>query len=398
MPLLRAASGAAPRTRATVLVVLLGVVSLFADMTYESARSVLGPFLALLGAGAATVGVAAGLGELLGYMLRFVSGNLVDRNHRYWNMMLVGFCVNLLAVPLLALVDHWREAVCLMFLERAGKAIRTPPRDALLSFAGSRMGRGWGFALHEVLDQTGATVGPLLMAAVLSARHDYRLGFALLLVPALFSLGFLLVARRAYPRPHDLEAQRVELETAGFARPFWWYLAATACIAAGFADYPLIAFHFGRTGTVPPDGIALLYALAMAVEGLAALALGALYDRAGAWILCAAAALAIPVAPLVFLGGFDAAVAGAVLWGAGMGAQESVMKAQVAALSPAHKRGAGFGWYNLGFGVFWFLGSSLMGYLYEVSLAALVLFSVLAQVAAVPLLALVLHRCRRPAA
>jgi MFS family permease len=378
--------------RATLFVVLLGIVSLFADMTYEAARSITGPFLALLGASATVVGVVAGLGELIGYALRLVSGRIVDRTGKYWAVALSGYCVNLLAVPLLALAGNWQFAVLLMFLERAGKAMRVPSRDAMLSFAGHRMGRGWGFALHEAMDQTGATVGPLIVAAMLYFDGDYRLSFAILLVPALLSLAVLLTARALYPRPRDLEPVSVKLDTHGFAAPFWLYVAAAACIAGGFADYPLIAYHFGKAESLPKEWIPILYAIAMMVDGLAALVFGHIYDRKGMGVLLAGAAIAIPVAPLVFLGGFEAALAGAILWGIGMGAQESIMKAAVAAMSPAERRGTAFGLFNGYFGVFWFLGSALMGFLYDVSIPALIAFSVGIQLAALPLLFLVIRR------
>lgn len=194
--------------RATRFVVLLGIVSLFADMTYESARSITGPFLALLGASATVVGITAGLGELIGYALRFVSGRIADRTGRYWAVTIFGYCLNLLAVPALALAGNWQLAVFLMFLERIGKAMRNPPRDAMLSFAASRMGRGWSFALHEAMDQTGATVGPLVVAAVLYLRNDYRLSFAVLLIPALLSLAVLMAARARYPHPRVTLSRR----------------------------------------------------------------------------------------------------------------------------------------------------------------------------------------------
>ncbi len=382
----------ADAARSTRFVVLLGIVSLFADMTYESARSITGPFLALLGASATAVGFVAGLGELLGYALRFVSGRIADRTGRYWAVTLFGYALNLLAVPTLALAGNWQMAVLLMFLERIGKAMRNPPRDAMLSFAGSRMGSGWGFALHEAMDQAGATLGPLIVAAVMYVRSDYRLSFAVLLVPALVSLGVLLTARSLYPRPRDLESKTPQMAVHGYAAPFWLYLAATACIAAGFADYPLIAYHFGKAGTVPQEWIPILYSIAMGVDGLAALAFGRLYDRLGMPVLIAAALIAVPAAPLVFMGGFPAALAGAVLWGVGMGAQESVMKAAVASMSPADRRGTAFGTFNMNFGIFWFLGSALMGALYDRSIPALILFSVSFQLLAIPLLVAVSRR------
>jgi MFS family permease len=377
--------------RATRFVVLLGIVSLFADMTYESARSITGPFLAILGASATVVGVVTGFGELLGYALRFLSGRIADRTGRYWAVTVFGYCLNLLAVPALALAGSWHLAIILMFLERIGKAMRNPPRDAMLSFAGKRMSRGWGFALHEAMDQTGATVGPLIVAAVMYVKNDYRFSFAILLVPAVVCLGVLLTARMIYPHPRDLEPVAPQLDTHGYAKPFWLYLAATACIAAGFADYPLIAYHFGKAATVPSTWIPILYAIAMGVDGLAALAFGYLYDRRGMGVLIAAMLISIPVAPLVFFGGFQSALAGAVLWGIGMGAQESIMKAAVAAMSPANRRATAFGTFNLSFGIFWFLGSALMGVLYDFSIPLLVAFSVAVQFLGIPLMVVVLR-------
>ncbi|WP_211219483.1 MFS transporter [Desulfovibrio aminophilus] len=385
--------------RATWFVVLLGIVSLFADMTYEGARGIIGPYLALLGASATVVGVVAGLGELLGYALRLVSGRLADRTGRYWLVTICGYLVNLLAVPLLAITGHWQYAVLLMFAERVGKALRSPPRDAMLSFAGKTMGRGWGFALHEAMDQTGATIGPLLMAGVIAWKNgqilqDYQFGFGLLLIPALLSLGTLGLARVLFPNPRDLERRTPELDTHGFAEPFWLYLAATACVAAGFADYPLIAYHFQARAVVDGGWIPFFYALAMAVDGAAALVFGAVYDRRGMGVLIAAMLAGVLAAPLLFLGGFAGAICGVVLWGVGMGAQESVMKAVVAAMSPAARRGSAFGVFNMSFGVFWFAGSALMGVLYDMSIPALVSFSVVVQFLAIPLMLLVMRRHR----
>ena len=140
------------KNHALKFIILLGIVSLFADMTYEGARSITGPYLALLGASAAVVGFVAGFGELVGYALRLVSGYMADKTRRYWAMTIIGYAVNLLAVPLLALAGNWPMAAILLIAERMGKAIRTPPRDVMLSHAASQVGRGWGFGLHEAMD------------------------------------------------------------------------------------------------------------------------------------------------------------------------------------------------------------------------------------------------------
>jgi MFS family permease len=379
--------------RALKFVVLLGIVSLFADMTYEGARSITGPFLAVLGASGTAVGLVAGVGELIGYALRLWSGRLVDRTHRYWPIMFAGYSLNLLAVPLLVLSGDWFVAAVLIVLERVGKAIRTPARDVMLSYATQRTGRGWGYGLHEAMDQTGATIGPLIVAGVLLLRGDYRIGFAVLLIPALAALSVLMLSRFLYPRPQDLEPAGSTISTEGFSRAYWIYLIGACLVAAAYADYPLLAYHFERVGSVPREWIAVFYAVAMAVDGVAALVMGRWFDRQGIVVLVVATALSALFAPLAFGGGFGLALAGAVLWGIGMGAQESIMRAAVAELAPRDRRGTAFGLFNMLFGVLWFAGSVLMGWLYDLSIPALIAFSVLLQLAAIPFF-FVSHRLR----
>lgn len=373
------------RRNAVGFVVLLGAVSLLADVTYEGARSVTGPFLATLGATGAAVGIVAGFGELIGYALRLVSGILSDRTKKYWTVTMVGYGINLLAVPLLALAGRWEVAAALMVGERAGKALRTPARDAMLSHATSAMGRGWGFGLHEAMDQAGAVAGPLTVALVLSAHGGYRVAFAVLLIPAFLALAVLAAARFLYPRPQDLEVRPPRMEAKGFPRAFWLYLGAVALVAAGYADFPLIAYHFQKNSVVPPAWIPVLYAIAMGVDALAALVFGRMFDWLGLRTLALVALLSAAFAPLVFLGGVGAAVAGMALWGIGMGAQESVMRAAVAGMAPQDRRGTAYGIFNAGYGLAWFLGSALMGMFYDVSLPALIAFSMATQMCSIPL-------------
>lgn len=377
-------------------ILLVGAVSLFADMTYEGARSITGPYLALLGASATAVGFVAGFGELVGYAVRLASGYLSDRTGQYWAVAILGYCVNLLAVPLLAVVGSWEAAGLLIVLERMGRAIRTPARDAMLSHAAGHTGLGWGFGLHEALDQTGAVLGPLALGAVLYFGGDYRVGFAVLLIPALLALAVLLAARLLFPRPRDFELSGPALEGRGLPSSFWVYLAAVALIAAGYADFPLIAYHFGKAEVIAPAWIPVLYAVAMATDAIAALALGRLFDRIGLATMVLATIGSLLAAPLAFLGGPTGAVVGMALWGVGMGAQESVMRAAIAQIAPAERRGTAYGMFNALYGVAWFAGSVLLGALYDWSVLALVAASILLQAASLPVL-LWLVRCRRAA-
>jgi MFS family permease len=377
--------GTISRKSALKFIILLGVVSLFADMTYEGARSIAGPFLGILGASATVVGIVAGFGELLGYGLRSAFGYISDKTGKYWALTILGYAVNLLAVPLLALAGRWEVAAFLMVVERMGKAIRTPARDTMLSQATAMTGRGWGFGLHEAMDQIGAMLGPFIVAVVLYFKGSYRNAFAILLIPAVLALIVLATARLLYPRPRDFEAARREPERKSFPKVFWVYLVAGAFIAAGFADFPLIAYHFKKASIVSDAWIPVFYSIAMGLDALAALVFGRLYDRKGLSVMIIAVMVSSAFAPLVFLGGFSLALLGMALWGIGMGAQESIMRAAIADMVPAGRRGSAYGLFNTGYGVFWFLGSALMGILYDISLPSLIAFSVFAQIASVPL-------------
>jgi len=373
------------RSKALKFVLLIGVVSFFADFTYEGARSVTGPYLAILGASATLVGFIAGLGELLGYGLRLVSGRLSERTGECWPITICGYVVQMSAVPLLALAPNWQIAGLLIVMERIGKAIRNPPRDVMLSHAAKQMGYGWGFGLHEALDQFGALFGPLVVAAVLATQGNYRNAFAVLLVPAVMTLILLLIARWLYPRPEDMEVNVPNVHAEGLPRVFWIYLAGAALVAAGFADFSLIAYHFQKASVIPNTWVPVFYSVAMAVSGIGSLLFGRLFDRVGLWILVPLTIISAASAPLVFLGGFWLALAGSALWGLGMGVHESIIPAAVATMVPQERRPSAYGIFTAAYGIFWFVGSVVLGRLYDVSISGLIAFSMVTQLVAVPI-------------
>lgn len=375
-------------------IILLGIVSLFADMTYEGARSITGPYLATFGASAAVVGFVAGFGELIGYALRIVSGYFADRTQKYWAITITGYVINLLAVPSLALAGYWWVAAILMIVERAGKAIRVPSRDAMLSHASHKVGMGWGFGLHEALDQIGAMLGPLMIAGVLYYNDSYQFSFALLLIPALCALTVLFYTQRIYPKPLSLEIEQVDLPIKGMNLPFWMYLAAASLIAAGYADFSLMAFHFHKKAILSPVWIPVFYSIAMGMNTLTAPFLGWLYDRKGFSTLVAVSLFSCFFAPLVFWGKFELALVGVMVWSIGVSAHESLMRAIVANMIPKNQRGTAYGIFNTGFGIFWFLGSFLMGILYDYSISYLVIFSITIQLLALPLLWIVMKKIK----
>jgi MFS family permease len=356
-------------------------------MTYEGGRSIAGPFLGSLGASAVVVSVVAGLGEFLGYGFRYLSGRAADRGGRYWPIMIGGYLINLLSVPLLAFANTWPIAVLLLIAERLGRAIRAPIRSAMLSHAARQTGAGWGFGLHTALDQTGGMAGPLLVAGLLALDQGYRRSFAILLFPALASLLVLVAARLLYADPRKLELGSIEFtDGSGFGRPFRVYTLAAALMGAGFADFALIAFHLTRTDVVPLAWVPLLYALAMAVEGVGSLALGRLLDWLGIRVVPVGIVLAALATPLTFLGGAPLAALGAGLWGIGTGIQDTVFHALLSGHVPSDRRATAYGLFDALRGTAWLAGSVVLGLAYTVSLPALVSISLVLQLAAVPVL------------
>ena len=381
------------KSAALKFILTIGILSFFADFTYEGSRSILGPYLALLQASATVVGVVTGFGELAGYGVRLVSGKLADLTGRFWPITIFGYVVQMCSVPALALVDDWRAAAMLIVLERVGKAIRNPPRDTMLSHAAKDIGYGWAFGVHEALDQFGALFGPLAVAAILAFKGEYRFAFAALLLPGLICLGLLLIARLVYPRPQDMEEEPPNVQAKGLPRVFWIYLAGAALVAAGFADFPLIAYHFQKTSSVSQNWVPIAYAIAMAVSGTGSLVFGRLLDRFGMVILIPLTLISAFFAPLVFLGGFWPALSGTAIWGLGMGVHESIIPAAVAPMVPVQRRASAYGLFTAGYGLFWFLGSATIGVLYDYAVPAAITFCVVLQLAAIPIFLVVRKYC-----
>jgi predicted MFS family arabinose efflux permease len=368
-------------------VLIIGIANFFADFTYEGARGIIGPYLGSLGASAAIVGFVAGLGELMGYGLRSVSGYFADKSHKHWAFAFVGYAINMLAVPALALTKQWPLAASLVVSERVGRGIRKPTVEAMLSYAGRSIGAGWVFGLNEALDQAGATIGPLLMALVLYLNGGYRTGFGVLLIPALLCLATLTLARLLHPRPHELEEGAGHaFATTNLKSAYWIYFVGGALLAAGFADFALIGFHFQKANVMQGNLIPVFYAVAMAASAVASIPLGRLFDRLGPNISLFAFLVSATAAPFIFLGTSAFALVGMIFWGIGMSAQGSLFQAMLTGVIPPQKRSTAFGLFDTGYGIAWFLGSAAMGLLYDKSIFAVVLLSVILQLAAIPVL------------
>ena len=389
-----------------LFIILFGIVSLFSDMTHEGASSIRGAYLSLLGASAATIGFISGLGELVGYSMRYVFGKLTDKSKQYWPMTIAGYVLDIIAVPALALVgEHgWIAACVLLVIQRMGKAIKKPAKDTIMSFAASQEGVGKSFGIQEVLDQIGAFIGPVLLYLVMLFKTEgttfeiYSTCFAVLAIPGAITLILLIVTRCKFPNPEHFEPEPKEYVPFKIKKEFILYIAGISLFAFGFIDYSIIIMHVSRTyshlasglsetsALVSTGSLPLLYAGAMLVDAVAALFFGMMYDKNGVKELVWSPVISAPFAVFVFA--FDSVpmlLIGVALWGVGMGAQESILKAAVTSMVPKASRATGYGVFECSFGAFWFLGSWLMGVLYDVSIPAMIAVSVIAQLAAIPL-------------
>ena len=373
---------------AFAFVMAMGLVNLFADMTYEGGASINGPFLGTLGGSAAAISIVAGVGEFLGYSLRSVSGYVADKTGKYWLITFLGYSINLLAVPAMALAGNWQAAGALILAERIGRAMRKPTVEAMLSYSTGKHGKGWVYAVNTALDETGATIGPLLIALALYLKADFRMGYGLLLISSVLALAALVAARVIFPLPSRLEAGGpATAQAKGFTRAYWLYMAAGSCFAAGLMSFELVSYHLSAGRIATQHWIPIFLALATAMAVAASLILGKLYDKIGITAVFAAVLLSSLFSPFVFFGGFGSALGGLLLWGIAYATQDTLLKVLIASVLPQGKRNLAFGLFYLGYGGGWLIGSVTTGMLYEHSRIALVVFAVAVQLASLPFFA-----------
>jgi MFS family permease len=391
-----------PSLKPYAFIVGFGVVSMLMDTVYEGALASQGALLASLGADALVVGIVSGLGEATALAGRLFSGPLADRTGRYWTFAILGYAATAVAVPCMGFAGSVVGVATLVILERFGKSLRTPSRDTMLSHAAGATGRGRGFALHEVFDQIGAVAGPLIVAALLSATgNDYRVALGVLVIPGLLAIGVLLALRHKVPDPSVYEEDAAERkpeaapERLRLPRRFWLYAISCAVMLAGVATYGVLSYHMVSTGIASDATTSVLYAVAMGVDALFAALSGFLYDRIGtrAMRVLPFVCMAIP-----FVAYADVpwlVIVGVVLWGAGMGIQESTMRAAVADIAPAGQRATAYGVFSVMVGIGGLVGGIMAGWLYGVSVAALIAYTCCVEAVA---LALMLRATRQAAA
>lgn len=367
------------RQTAFQFIVLMGLVSLFGDMVYEGARSVTGPYLQLLGASAVAVGIIAGLGEFLGYAIRILSGYVSDKTGLHWSMTIAGYGL-LCCVPLIGITDLWQIAALFILLERIGKGIRSPARDTILSHVAKKVGRGMGFGLHEALDQIGAIIGPTIFSTSFILGYGYKNAFKLLWLPALICMAVLIVARIKVPAPERYESS-IEPENGSYlSKLFWLYSIFIFLTVSGFANFQIISYHLKYRAIISEGAIPIFYALAMGVDAIMALFIGKFYDKKGTDSLIMIPVLTAPIPIFAFSFNAYEVLFAMILWGAVMGIHETIMRAVIADIIHKKKRGIAYGIFNTIYGISWLVGSSITGYLYEISVTYIVVFSVVVEV------------------
>ena len=357
--------------------IALSLLSLFADIVYEGARSISGAYLNILAAPAIAAGILS-LGELMSYVMRLVGGVVAQKaasGRTYWAIIFLGYA-STLVVPLLALAGSWELALTLFFLERLGKGIRAPPRDVIIAEVTEGIGRGKGFGLHELLDQVGAITGPLIVSLVIALRgypEGYRAAFWMMWIPWILSMSMLMLAARLYPEPRAIAAAKEKTPGSSkttLNRRFWIFLAGSILTMLGFLHWGVISYYAQdsvKIGLLSAEEIALLYLVAMAVDAAIALPIGALYDRLGVKLIIVAPISAALIAPSLFTTpGRPGFYISAVFWGFTMGIIETIMRAAIADIVPAEARSMAYGIYSFGIGLGWAASGMLLAYLYQV--------------------------------
>lgn len=384
---------------AVTVILLFGIISLLGDVVYESARSVNSQYLNLLGVSAAKVGLVFGIGEFLGYFLRLIAGVLSDKSGKYWAFMFAGYGM-LLVVPLMGFTMNWNILVCLILMERIGKALRNPAKDTVLSkVSENQVGVGFAFGLQEALDQVGAFAGPLIFTAIFyftgkNGITQYQTGYQGLFVAVIILMLFLTYACRRVKRDELIPAMsKKEFQTERLKPIFWLYTAFTFFCTLGFVNFSTAGYHLKDKGLMSDGNITLLYSVAMIVDAVTALLVGKAYDRlkaktgmktGGLLVLVAIPFITMPLPFLILSSSIPLIVAGMAVFGIIMGTHETIMRSAIADITPFNKRGTSYGVFNTAYGLALFGGSTLMGWLYGRNQIGIIMaFAVVAELAAI---------------
>lgn len=355
------------------VVYALGVTSLFTDIASEMIMPLRLIFLVqVLATPLALAGLIEGLSESATSLLKILAGRLADQTSSRRGLVIWGYSISAAAKPLLALVPGWVPALALVLVDRAGKAVRISPRDAMIADAVPSQERGRAFGLHRSADTLGAAIGPLVALAILNMTGgNVRAVFGWTVIPGALAVILALLLLRPSRRPRlqaaaapapaaEPLAIAVTTESASIlAAPdkgaaaerlgarFWLFTALAICFALGNSSD---AFLFLRTEGLESSlaVVPLVYFAFNLVYALLATPLGSLSDRWGRLPVLAGGYAAFT---LVYLGWTQARLGWHIwvlflLYGVYYAATEGVARAFVSDLVPGTRRGTALGWFN----------------------------------------------------
>ena len=378
------------RRKAYVAILLIGIVSMLGDIVYESGRGIAPDYLYFLGASAFLVGLTSGIGELVGYGMRLVSGPLADRSHAYWLFIFLGYGL-ILAIPMMGLTNSIWIVAALVIVERLGKALRSPSRDAVVSVVSKGMGSGKAFGLHEFIDQLGAIVGPAFLGVVmLWTANNFSISLQSLFPFYLLMMGVLYLTYRRIKGTVDEIRRQSTATNEKLSRGFWMYSAAVLMNTVGLMPVALILYNGARI--LESGGqlwiVPFLYVVVQLVDAPMALVSGYIYDKIGIKFL--AVPFALSVLPFVFqsLIGLPGVILACISFGLVLGMQESTYRAAVTDIVPLGRRGSAYGFFNVMLGAGTFVSGITFGYMLDASVSPLLIlgFVIVAQIIAIALL------------
>lgn len=354
-------------TKLPSAVILLGIVSLLNDMASDMIMPLLPVFLtATLGAGPAILGLIEGVAESTASLLKLWAGRLGDGGVGHKPLAVGGYALSNLVRPLLSVAGSWGMVMAVRFADRAGKGLRTSPRDALISGSVNADQRGQAFGLHRAMDHTGAFIGPLLASGLLAFGLTMQQVFLASIVPGILAVALLVFGlrvahaaeRRVTPPPLQWSLLHPKLRA--------MVITAGSLALVAVPDAFLILW-LGQRG-VGLFWIPILWACAHAVRALVALPTGRWSDHygrvpvvlAGWWVR----ALLLIGLPLV---SHPAAVIGVFfLYAASTAATEGAERAVIGDFAEKGTQGTAFGLYNMMVGLLALPGALWFGAVWEI--------------------------------
>jgi len=369
----------------------MGIVSMLGDIVYESGRGVAPDYLYFLGASAFLVGVTSGVGELVGYGMRLISGPLADRTHAYWLFIFLGYGL-IISIPAMGFTSNIWIVMGLVIAERLGKALRSPSRDVVVSVVSKGVGAGKAFGLHEFIDQIGAVLGPAFLGFImLRTANDF--GFSLKsLTP--FYLLMMVVLYLTYRRIRgtvEETTKHTKVTEGELSRGFWLYSGSVLLNTIGLMPVALILYNGARI--LESSGqlwlVPFLYVIVQLVDAPMALVAGHLYDKIGVKLLMVPFMLSVLPFMFQLFSGLPGVVLACIAYGLVLGMQESTYRAAITDLVPLSKQGSAYGYFNVMLGAGTFISGAIFGYLLDASTSPML---ILGFVAASQLVAILLLR------